>query len=217
MYGIKKSRDAFTLLELLLAITIFSIIATALYSSFYSGLKILKRSEEAMKLHQDLRFVTEELSLELRNALITPLQTEENALTQELEEEKVYYFRGDRKGFRFVSLKNEGVCELGYRFKGDQANTFLRTARFQSHGFTSQPERDEELLVGILEDVEVLYSYEGQDEDAPIVWLDIWEIEEMLPLGIKVRLRLKGLGDHSELTKTVYLPVGELGKQGELE
>ena len=85
--GMRKIRAGFTLLELLVAVTIFSIVAVALYSSFYAGIRILRRTQEAIKLHQNLRLVTEELSLDLRNSLLAPLKEEtKTAPLSEMEE-----------------------------------------------------------------------------------------------------------------------------------
>ena len=90
----KKTKFGFTLLELLLAVTIFSIIAVALYSSFHAGLRILRRAQDVMEFHQDLRLAMGELSLDLRNSLLCPLseervETSVTPATEEVEEEPV--------------------------------------------------------------------------------------------------------------------------------
>ena len=85
----KKNSTAFTLLELLLAVTIFAVIATALYSSFFAGIRIFRRAQVTMEFHQDIRLVTEELAFDLRNSLLCPLHEESPAgeVTDEEEEE----------------------------------------------------------------------------------------------------------------------------------
>ncbi|MFH1753704.1 MAG: type II secretion system protein GspJ [Candidatus Omnitrophota bacterium] len=224
----KKSRSAFTLLELLLAVTIFAIIATVLYSTFNAGMKILRRSEELMKYHQDIRLVMDEIALDLHNCLLTELSeasSTEAALPEgygESEEEPIYYFKGEAKSFSFVTLKEvftqngmrRGTCNVTYSLKGGDSGSLVRLDKSQSAGFASSGEGGETLLTGV-NDIEVSYSYAPEDEEGPTLWLDNWEQEEKVPLGVKVKLKLKGLGSVQEVTKTVFIDVGVLGIQEE--
>lgn len=214
----KRNNPAFTLLELLIAVTIFSIIALSLYSTFYTGMKALRSSQGAMRIHQSLRLVTEELSLDLRNSLLAPLHEELKtavieAAAEEKEEEPLYYFLGDSKRFSFVTMKDCQICNITYY--ADKGK-FMRTIKYQGRGFAAPAQGGETLLEDI-RNMEVLYSYEAETEDGEPVWLDIWEEEELVPLGVKITLELKGLGSLEKLTKTVYIPVGALGTQGEEE
>ena len=216
-------KKGFTLLELLVAVTIFSVIAVALYSTFYSGIMILRRSEDVMRRHQDLRLAMEEVSRDLRNTLLTEVYRKvEESATAEEEEEPIYYFLGEGKEFTFVTLRDSfkdgrmrhEVCNVTYYFKGGETSAFMRTVKYQSNGFKEDPDRDETLISGV-RDIEVLYSYEGEDEDSPPTWRNIWEEEEKLPLGVKIKLRLAGLSAMQEFTKTVYIETGSLGSMKE--
>ncbi|MDB4349331.1 prepilin-type N-terminal cleavage/methylation domain-containing protein [Omnitrophica bacterium] len=224
----KENSSGFTLLELLLAVTIFSVVAVALYSSFHAGIRILRRSEDVMKYHQDLRLVTDELSLDLRNALLAEIHGEtEKGIAEETEaeeeEEPVYFFLGDGKSFTFVTLKDafsekgsrRQVCNIKYYFQGGETSRFMRSISYQSKGFATNQDEDEALLADVIDDIEVTYSYEGEDEDSPPIWLNYWEQEEKIPLGVKVKFKLKGLGRVREFTKTVFIDTGALGVQDE--
>jgi len=206
----------------LIAVTIFSIIAISLYSAFYAGMKALRRSQDAMKTHQNLRLITEELALDLRNTLLAPLHGESESQALEItqaeaekvnEEEPVYYFLGDKKSFSFVTMKNCRICSMTYYAEDGK---LMRVAKYQDRGFLAPAQAGEVLLNGI-KDMEVLYSYEAVSEDEEPVWLDTWEEGELVPLGLKITLELKELGSLERLTKTVYIPVGALGAQGEEE
>lgn len=213
-------KEGFTLLELLLAVTIFAIVAIALYSSFYAGVRILRRTEEIMRYHQELRMAMDEISLDLHNTLRTEVEKESKITLKESEEdeEPIYYFLGDAKSFNFITLKDlyennrltRQICNVKYSFKGGK---LLRSVRYQSSGFAKGKDEDEELLPGILEDIEVTYSYEGDDEESPPVWLNYWEQEERIPLGVKIKMRIKGMGHIKNLYKIVYIDVGELGTE----
>ncbi len=215
----KKIRRGFTLLELLIAVVIFSIVAVVLYSSFHTGIRILRRSESAMEFHQDLRLVTEELSLDLRNTLLASLYEEpiETPVEEEEEERAVYYFIGEAKKFSFVTLKGRDICNVTYFLKGGEVGgNLMRITQYQGRGFATRPDETEALLSGI-GDMEVSYSFEGEDEDSPPIWRNEWDQEERVPLGVKINLKLKGLGSLTEFTKTVYISVGALGVMEESE
>jgi len=218
----KKIERGFTLLELLIAVTIFSIIALAMYSSFYSGIRILRRTQEIMKFHQEIRLATEEVALDLRNTLLAPLYEEAKAAyesearEEEEEEEPIYFFSGDEKSFSFVTLKNEEICIATYYFEAGEKRRFMRIIKYQSKGYISKGDEAETLLADI-ENIEVSYSYESEDEDSPPIWLNIWEQEEKVPLGVKIKFDFKGLGTLRQFTKTVLVPVGSLGAQEESE
>jgi len=219
---------AFTLLELLLAVTIFSIVALTLYGTFYSGVRILRSSEKLMRRHQDLRLVTDQLALDLRNTLLARLadRLDAPASTEDGEEEEsIYFFKGDVRSFNFITQKSlfsetgknlQNVCDVTYYFEAKDGGALMRKVRYQSQGFKAQPGADERLL-GDIEDVEVLYSYQGEGEEDEPVWFNFWELEEMVPLGVKLRLRLKGLGRTRLFTKTIFIPVGRLGSTEEEE
>lgn len=224
----KKSKRAFTLLELLLAVTIFSITVVALYSSFYVGVKVLRRSQSTMGIHQELRLGMEEISLDLHNGLLAPLYIETEVApvvaieTVEEEEEEIYFFKGDRKSFSFVTLKDiftedrkpkRIICNVTYRFgSGEDGGKLIRVVRYSNRGFA--PQQEEELISGI-SSMTVFYSYAGDDEESEPVWLDRWEQEEALPLGVKIKLKLKGAAAVGDLTKTIHIPAGVLGTEEE--
>ena len=118
--------------------------------------------------------------------------------------------RGELEHALHTSAGENVVINLSFEGK---KNGLMRVIKYQDRGFAAMPE-EEPLLTGI-EDIEVLYSYEDEDPDLPPIWLNIWEQEEKVPLGVKIRLKLKGLGNLRDFTKTIFIPVGSLGSQEE--
>jgi len=217
-----RVKKGFTLLELLIAVTIFSIAAVVLYSTLYTGIRVMRRSDELSKVHQELRITTEMVALDLRNSLLAPIAEvpTEDLVTEgvEEEEEPIYFFKGDEKGFDFTTLIDtvsadtavkRQICNVRYYFDAEKGG-LARKVRSQSTGFADRPE-DSEVLISVLEDMEVSYSYEGEDEDSPPLWLSEWEVEEAVPLGVKIKFKLKGMGRLKDITKVVLIPVGKLG------
>ena len=64
----KRYLTGFTLVELLLAMTLFSIIAVTIYSTFRSGITAWRKVEEVSSTYKDLRLVLDRISVELRNS-----------------------------------------------------------------------------------------------------------------------------------------------------
>lgn len=60
-------RGGFTLLEMLLGILIFSVIALSLYSTFAAGVHLNRRSEQALKIQREARWTLDQLSRDLEN------------------------------------------------------------------------------------------------------------------------------------------------------
>lgn len=61
-------RKGFTLLELLIGLAIFSLVATGIYSALSMGIRSWRRVEESTERTQELRAVMERISQDLRNA-----------------------------------------------------------------------------------------------------------------------------------------------------
>src|SRR3569833_3026891 len=66
----KKQEHSFSLVELLLGLLIFSIIALTLYSMFSTGLKVDEKSHYISQSYQEARLSFDMLSQDLENAFI---------------------------------------------------------------------------------------------------------------------------------------------------
>lgn len=231
-----QRRLGFTLIELLIAVTIFSVIAVALYSCFNAGIRVWRRAEENMELHQSVRLTLEGLAKELRNAVNyadedagEEPQEEEEVEEGELEEgegllEKPdLVFFGSKDELRFVTLVTrlleEGkfrkeLAKLNYSLSGGEGE-LGREIAFQSEGFNPAGEAKETLISGI-EELSFKYSYEPEEEDSPVEWKDYWENQKDVPLGVRIYLKVKREeGGTSEFSKIVFIPTGILGKEEE--
>ncbi|MCK5557449.1 MAG: prepilin-type N-terminal cleavage/methylation domain-containing protein, partial [Candidatus Hydrogenedentes bacterium] len=63
-----SARKGFTLIEILVAMTIFSVVMTAVYAGFNTGVKVWKRGERDMQAFRDARVMLALMSRELRCA-----------------------------------------------------------------------------------------------------------------------------------------------------
>ena len=227
----------FTLIELLIAVSIFSVVAVALYSSFNAGIRVWRRAEENMELHQAVRLAFEGLAKELRNAIFFGEEVSEDTSKPEgqieLAEKPELAFIGARKEITFMTqvdrLTDEGefqreLAKIKYALEEDTKIT--RLVSFQGEGFdealsgssrTDSGDSGKEILIEGIEELVFEYSYENEDEESEPVWKDYWEDQQGLPLGVKARLKVRRKeGAAGEFFKTVFIPTGILGKEGEL-
>jgi len=62
------ARKGFTLIEVLVAMTLFSVVMTAVYAAFQTGARVWRHGEENMQMFQDARVALTLLARELRSA-----------------------------------------------------------------------------------------------------------------------------------------------------
>jgi len=91
----------FTLIEMLLAITIFSLVIGVIFSSFRLGSSAWNKGERDLELYQKIRAVTELMYREIRSCFpytMTPGELDKHV--------KFYAFFGEPHSLRFVSSAN---------------------------------------------------------------------------------------------------------------
>lgn len=196
----KKDRAAFTFIELLIAVTIFSIIAVSVYSVFNAGIRVWLRTNPIVEGNQAMRILFNTASLDLKNAVAytntgtnfkgepkkisfmtlidvagdkTPLHTELARV--------VYCFDKDTKAIkRLVAAKDEGLDETKAR-----GQEFLRDTKEEDLGF------------------EYCYEETYSGTEFAYKWKDTWQDEAKIPRGVRIKL--------GEFRKAIFIPTGELG------
>ncbi len=204
---------AFTFVELLIAVSIFAVVALALYSTFFAGISVWKRSGEGGNITQAMRFILDDMARDLRNAVY---------LTG--EEESVFVFSGDSEGLVFFSIEPSSLGEtisqrelvkLSYSYDKDEKQLLRRRADKEA-GFDLE-EAKKEILLGDIDEFKIEYCYDTGDDDDPYEWKDEWEQKEnRLPRGVRLTFRLAG-ADRDEkpvsFSRIMYVPLGVLGKK----
>ena len=64
-----KNVRGFTLMELLVALSIFSVVVLAIYSTFSVGMTARERGEKASDLYQEARMILDRMATEIRNTV----------------------------------------------------------------------------------------------------------------------------------------------------
>lgn len=226
----KINKRAFTFVELLVAITIFSIIAASLYYTLGSGIRVYRRGNILIRDNQRLRVFFDTISTDLRNAV--PFNEEFNKKNKPTPFRKLTSFNiewvwlSDKVSFpTLVNVYEEGIitqklAKVSYYFEEKKrgGNRLIRKLAGDSVGFDEEAQEEESLLQGLedfsFEDLSFEYAYKIMDE---YEWRREDEFEDGIPKGVRINLTLKNRENKNEevFVKTVFVPRGKLGSDAE--
>jgi len=203
------SKKAFTFVELLVAILIFSIIVASIYSAFHVGLATYRKGEGAALFYQKLRLSLDALSLDLRNAYGFS-QTQGRF---SLDEGKLSFYSRKRLFSGRLSADFQ-LCRLIY---WQQGSKLLRQVDAGKLAFSDEAQENPEILLDNLSTLKFEFPYQS-GADKSIVWKDYWQQEDKLPLAVKISLEIADLQQKDvniSLVKMVYIPSGQLAQEKE--
>lgn len=237
----KTGIKAFTLIELLLGIGIFSIIAVTLYGTFVSGIQLSKRSQKSNCLHNEVRWVLERMALDFEN-MVPYSSMNIEGLTP--------VFSGNPDQMILVLPSDDGLKVVKYYLRSPDFGSIHRTIIGKHTSRNTRIEvghkeeysmkqlvREERLLVdyfqsesndGMVTDVlswnikdeglNFYYAYsEGGKEDVKIVWKNTWA-QDYLPPQVRVELIFiepESSQDVLKVRRDVFVPIGSLGEEEE--
>lgn len=184
----------FTFIELLIALTIFSIIAASIYYTLNAGIRVYSRGNSIIRDNQKLRIFFDTISLDLRNAVVYP------HIGSEWTAEEISF-----------PTVNNGLAKAVYYFYRGKV---LRKQATLKEGF-DETYAEEEVLIENLGDFSFEYCYKEPGTEDEYLWKNEWEFEDKIPRGVKIKLSLKdeAAGTLDTFEKTVFIPMGELGKE----
>ena len=181
----KKERLGFALVELLVAMAIFSLVATAVYATLYTSIKAYHRTQAELGSNQDIQQILDRLSNELRNCLNKVYPEEDRAA-----------FKADAHSLSFYALKDvysqsglkKTITKFSYRF--DNGKLFKKT-QIDKDVFLGGEDFEEEELLDDIQSLTFEYMYfkkvysEGED---PYEWKTDWDEKFNIPRAVRVKL-----------------------------
>ena len=123
----KNLLRAFTLVEVLIAITIFSLVVIAIFSLYLSGVGFYRRGTTRSELLQNGRVILERMSREIRQAreIVTELSETESGATSTILFEDGHI----SPNYHYIHYFQEGDLikreVIGYYFSDDQSQTLV--------------------------------------------------------------------------------------------
>ena len=209
------SARGWTLIELLIGLGIFAILATAVYTALFMGISAWRRMDWDANRTQEVRVAFDRLATDLRNSfpsqgisdtLWTPLEGLANRLTFPT----LVLIRGpeDHQGsFKLLVVR--------YEVKDGHL------VRWISRDFQKTQEGEEkwegpEVWVQKVQEVKFQYAFSSGDPKQPYEWREQWE-PIVPPAGGTVRKKIPRLVQATlsfgteEIESVVDVPLGELG------
>jgi len=197
------SLTGFTMIELLIAVLIFSIIASVVYSVFSTGTSVWRRTKDATQISMTINSVLEDLAKELRAAV------------KYAGKDASLEFTGEKDKIYFCSLSDtvtdEGQYKEIYRISyyadsGEETETldlFKRKASLIKGGFEID-DTEERVLVTSLDDFKIEYAY--RDSMGEVAWSEEWKNPDEIARALRIEIHKSEIA----LTKYISIPTGKL-------
>ena len=187
----KSSVSGFTLVELLLAITLMSILLGLTYSGLRAATRSSERGEQLLAAGAELRVSHQFIRRQLNQMLPLPF-----AVTDDTEEIRIV-FEGDASHIQYVApmpgyLGSGGPqVQLIEIVNGDNGAVMLQFSHSLLLGFSEDRlyERDPVVL---LEDVKSAgFEFLGKDEEGELIdWATTWDQFDILPVAVRLNIEL---------------------------
>lgn len=209
-------RRGFTLMELLIALSIFAVIAVCLYSVFSGGLRVYRKQEKVFKYSHNVNLALDKMAGELRNAINYSMPAQPAG---QLEEARKLKFTGDDKNLSFMTAKGSNIIKVDYFYVStrDRRGVLKKRISYQKEAFNEEKHPEMVMIEG-LDNLSFEYAYRGADSEAPPEWQTQWgkearEEKSKIPAGVRITLEFKDPEEKRPeiLRKTVFIPTGTLG------
>jgi len=182
------SGGGFTLIEVVLALTIFSLLTLMVYSAFYLGHRAVLKGERQANINQRMRLAEDVLGRQLRSAVFTFGRT---------DDESFPYFIGHSDGVSFVtsapqSRGGTGLAVVTYRVANGRLLLEERIAFTPADLFDPPNDAPIERAVLLTDFGTMRFEYLPH-EDPEMKWQTGWDARDEETLPVAVRLTVDGL------------------------
>lgn len=178
----------FTLLELMISLTLLAVMLVMVNGSFSLALRMVPRGEDLAARSGRFRAATSIIVRQVRSAVNFPAQSE--------NDDTFPYFWGDPSSFSFVTAapQHRGGEGLGWVTYWTDGHALWMGERLifsaESVGGTAPDPSSSTVLLDGLSGVKIEYlKLEGDDSE----WLESWDAMEELSLPAAVRITLNGV------------------------
>lgn len=192
--------DGFTLMEILIAITTFMIIAAAIYSSLNAGLRMWRGSNRMIGCLQTARVFFALMSTDLRNAVV--------------RDPEGMNFEGSETGMAFMTVITAGgrefthgpeLAKVAY-YLDSRARIVKRVVAGKTKDFDISKASPVPVFTGVDdEDFGFEYYYKSGTGNSGHEWKDEWSDSRKIPLGVRINI--------NGLTRYVFIPTGETDEE----
>ncbi len=184
----RSSAAGFTLIEMVIAMVIFGMIAAVVYSAFYFGHRAVTSGERAADENQRMRLAVEFLGRQVRSTVY---------YFAKHDEESVAFFLGYADGMSFVTSAPQshggtGLAAVTYRLVDGKLVVEERT-NFRPTDLYSPPANARVERAVLLEGFTSLRFEYLPREEMDLGWTDKWDARDEDTLPAAVRVTVDGL------------------------
>jgi hypothetical protein len=184
---------SFTLIELLITVSITAMIGLVVFSAFAAGFKIFAKVKDYNNLQTDVLLTLQKLENDLRNTFdFTGIG-----------------FSGDRKKIAFAGWvnRNSSLGRIAYQFNIGSAGTFIKTEQLYSTALLeNQAGGAVSKVLAAVKDVDFSYYYLDPDTHK-YDFKYSWSAAEGIPRVVKIRIIYQNENQDLQLEKSVFIPV----------
>lgn len=198
MNMMKKREQGFTLLELLISLTILTMVTVIIGAGLRLAMNAWEKGDIETGETQKLRILSSMFSQQLKS--VFPYMTE-------IDSEQVIVFEGDKNSILFVTTTDDilygGLKWIRYDYKDE--TLYYKEGLLPDKELIDNIESDEEILDSEIGEVTFEYFVAHADE-----WRDSWDFDDSLPDAVKIKISYFQ-------PFQVYLPYGQRFKNDEEE
>lgn len=195
---IDSSGSGFTLLELVIALTILPLIILIIGNGFRLGMNAWEKGEQETVWTQRFRVLSGLLSQQIKSAY---------PYIMEVEDEKVAVFEGKEDSILFVTTLTDSAYG-GFkwvRYSQKDGTLYLKEGLLPDKKLDDSIKGDEEIVDTNIEEIKFAYLSLEDNE-----WKDTWDYDKKLPGAVRVKI------SHFE-PFLITIPMGLAQKEDELE
>jgi len=185
----EKRISGFTLMEVLVATSIFAVVVVSIYSAFHTGMQAYRKVDASFGIYQTARLVFARIESDLRNSFV---YTEDDSR-----------FTGTADSFNLLSVlpsyDNSGkaslnICRVKYAM---QDGGFARSLFKGLEAFKEGPKDEPQTLSSSIKAVSFEYAFSKREFSETYEWQDSWpkrdeeEQKKSLPLAVKIKLSIE--------------------------
>ena len=200
------NRGGFTLLELMISLTIISLIVVIIFGAFSVGSRACEKGEQDVNIRQRLRIVLELVKRQLSSAC---------RRTIKIDGDETVLFKGEKNSLDFASRlflvpgKQSGVSYVKYVVESDKGDQGESLKLFEMNDLSlnesdlKTPDKDDyHILISGMKNIWI--EYLKKHEDGAYKWQDVWDPkeEEFLPLAVRMAFEC---ADDSDSAVPIYV------------
>lgn len=189
-----RSAKGFTLIEMLVVVSLVALTGLCVFSMFNSAVDLMRRISRTV-IEEDVAIFLEKIDREISN------QVAFTGIPSEGESQKMSFFTPLENG--------RGVGKIRYFFNSSR-NSFSRQELTLSHVFKEEEVSSSPMLEGV-QDMSFKYLSYNEEEET-YLWLPEWVFEEQegkIPFAIRIWFNYVRGGEVYGFQRTVWIPIAQ--------